>query len=69
MTVNQYIGKAYAIRHQQKLRAAMSSDNPFHAQHVQEFCDYTDAVVAAAVESLREAIPAMIQAELSKPSV
>ena len=47
----------------------MDSDNPIHAKHVQEFCNYTDAIMAAAVNDLRAALPAMIQAELSKPCV
>ena len=52
-----------------QLRAGMISDNPYHNQHIREFCDYVDYSIAAMVEDLRQAIPAMIQAELAKPKV
>ena len=52
------------------LRAGMAhSDNPYHAQHVRDFCDYTDKAVAAMGESIMEALPALIRAELVKPEI
>jgi len=52
------------------LRAGMGhSDNPYHAQHIREFCDYTDKAVSAMGQSIMEALPALIRAELQKPEI
>lgn len=52
------------------LRAAMAnSDNPYHAQHIREFCDYTDKAVSAMGENILEVLPALIRAELAKPEI
>ena len=52
------------------LRASMShSDNPYHSQHIREFCDYTDKAVAAMGESILQALPSLIRAELAKPEI
>ena len=67
--MNQYKAKVEVLRHQMQLRAGMTSDNPYHNQHIREFCDYVDYSIAAMIEDLRQAIPAMIQAELAKPKV
>lgn len=45
------------------------SDNPYHAQHIREFCDYTDSAVAAMGHSILEALPTLIRAELAKKDV
>ena len=67
--MNKYKGKVAVLRHQMQLRAGMTSDNPYHNQHIQELCNYVDYSIAAMVEDLRQALPAMIQTELSKPKV
>lgn len=45
--MNQYKAKVEILRHQMQLRAGMTSDNPYHNQHIREFCDYVDYSIAA----------------------
>ena len=61
-------GKAELIRHQMNLRAGMQS-NPYHGQHIREFCDYTDAMVESAVQQILNQLPAIVRAELAKKEV
>ncbi len=32
-----------AIRHAMEMGAAVNGGNPYHAQHIRQFCDYADA--------------------------
>ena len=47
----------------------MPSGNPYHAQHVIDNCQYTDLMVAAAMEDLRQIMPEVIQDELARKEV
>ena len=68
--IEQMIPPAGIAKHQMNLRAGMAhSDNPYHAQHIREFCDYTDKAVSAMGQSIMEALPALIRAELQKPEI
>ena len=44
----------------------MSSDNPYHGQHIQQFCEYADAVAEGAAEDIKKEIPAAIKDEVHK---
>lgn len=57
------------IKHQMQLRAAMDSDNPYHAQHIEEFCGYVDASLAALRQEILAATPGIVRAELAKKDV
>ena len=48
------------------MSAAMSSDNPYHGQHIQQFCEYADAVVEGAAEDIKKEIPAAVKDEVYK---
>ena len=44
----------------------MSSDNPYHGQHIQQFCEYADAVAEGAAEDVKKEIPAAVKDEVHK---
>ena len=47
----------------------MSGDNPYHVQHVNEYCDYVDYMVAGALQDIREQLPLIIREELARGKV
>ncbi len=61
-------GKADIIRHQMNLKAGMQS-NPYHGQHIRDFCDYADAVAESTAEYILKQLPALIRQELEKKEV
>ena len=66
--INTGNGRAVIIRHQMNLKAGMQ-DNPYHGEHIRDFCEYTDAVVAGAIEDLLNQLPELIRQELDKKEV
>ena len=58
--------RASAIKHSMQFSAAMSSDNPYHGQHIQQFCEYADAVAEGAAEEVKKEIPAAVKDEVHK---
>ena len=44
----------------------MSSGNPYHGQHIQQFCEYADAVAEGAAEDIKKEIPAAVKDEVKK---
>ena len=44
----------------------MSSDNPYHGQHIQQFCEYADTVAEGAAEDIKKEIPAAVKDEVHK---
>jgi len=48
------------------MSAAMSSENPYHGQHIQQFCEYADAVAEGAAEDIKKEIPAVVKDEVHK---
>ena len=48
---------------------AANGGNPYHAMHINDFCNYADSVVAAAMEDLRRELTVMIQQELKSGKV
>ena len=44
----------------------MSSENPYHGQHIQQFCEYADAVAEGAAEDIKKEIPAVVKDEVHK---
>ncbi len=68
--MNKNAALAMLQKRQMQLRATISgSNNPYHAQHIQEFCDYTDKAVAAMGQSILEALPALIRAEIATKDI
>ena len=66
--INRYRAQAEGLRSAIQLRAAMeaTNDNPYHAMHIMEFCDYADQVVAAAMEDLRQSMMEWTKEEIMK---
>lgn len=48
------------------MSAAFGSDNPYHGQHIQQFCEYADAVAEGAAEDIKKEIPAAVKDEVHK---
>ena len=44
----------------------MSSDNPYHGQHIQQFCEYADAVAEGAAEDIKKEIPNAVKDEVKR---
>ena len=44
----------------------MNSENPYHGQHIQQFCEYADAVAEGAAEDIKKEIPAAVKDEVHK---
>ena len=44
----------------------MSSDNPYHGQHIQQFCEYADAVAEGAAEDVKKEIPNAVKDEVKR---
>lgn len=51
-----------AIRHVMEMSAAYDHNNPYHAEHIRDFCDYADA----AAEEVMEELPLAVQKEVGK---
>ena len=58
--------RASAIKHSMQFSAAMSSDNPYHGQHIQQFCEYADAVAEGAAEDIKKEIPNAVKDEVKR---
>ena len=61
-------GKARAsiIKHGMQMETTMSGGNPYHGQHIREFCAYADATAQGAAEEVKKEIPAAVEQEVSK---
>ena len=61
-------GKARAsiIKHGMQMETTMSGGNPYHGQHIREFCAYADGTAQGAAEEVKKEIPAAVEQEVSK---
>ena len=48
-------------RHAMRMKGAMSSDNPYHNQHIEDFCDYADAIAKEEAQEVRDEVPGIVQ--------
>ena len=64
--MNMNRARASAIKHSMQMSAAMSSDNPYHGRHIQQFCEYADAVAEGAAEDIKKDIPDAVKDEVHK---
>ena len=64
MNINK--ARAAMIRHSMQMNAALSSDNPYHGQHIQQFCEYAYAVSEGAAEEDKRDIPPLVLYEVQK---
>ena len=49
-----------------EMGAVYDNSNPYHAQHIRQFCDYAEAVADGAAEEVMQEIPAAVQKEVGK---
>ena len=57
---------ANAKRTMMRVRGAMTSDNPYHNQHIEDFCDYADAIAKGEAQDVREEVPGIVQQQIQK---
>ena len=50
---NSYLAAAHAKRRELEFQNQAEGGNPYHAQHIIQFCDYADNLVAGAIAELR----------------
>lgn len=67
--MNNYQELASLHKHALEMQNAANGGNPYHYQHIQEFCKYTDNVVAGAIEELKAQLPQMIAEAMKSPKV
>ena len=58
--------RASAIKHTMQFSAAMDNNNPYHGHHIQQFCEYADAVAEGAAEDVKKEIPDAVKDEVHK---
>ena len=58
--------RASMLKHNMQMSAAFGSDNPYHGQHIQQFCEYADAVAEGAAEDIKKESPAAVKDEVHK---
>ena len=57
------------LRHQLNLQNAADGGNLYHGKHIADFCNYADAVVAAAMDDLRRELTVLVQQELKSGKI
>lgn len=67
--MNNFLGSALVQRRALELQNQANGGNPYHYQHIQEFCRYTDNVVAGAMAELKAQLPQMIAEAMKSPKV
>ena len=58
--------RASMIKNNMQMSAAFNSENPYHGQHINQFCEYADAVAEGAAEDIKKEIPAAVKDEVKK---
>lgn len=53
-------------RQTMRIKGAFTSDNPYHNQHIEDFCDYADAVAKGEAQEVREEVPGLVHQEVQK---
>ena len=54
-----------AIRHAMEMGAVYDNSNPYHAQHIRQFCDYADAAAGEVMEELPQAVQKEVGKQLA----
>ena len=52
MNVNKM--RANALRHAMEIGSQLDHNNPYHTWHIQDFCDYAEAVADGAAEEVMQ---------------
>lgn len=67
--MNNYQSQAAFHKRALEYQNAANGGNPFHFQHIQEFCKYTDCVVAGAIADLKAQLPQLVAEAMKTPKV
>ena len=66
---NGYLAAAHAQRRELELQNQADGGNPYHAQHIIQFCNYADNLVAGAIADLKAQIPQLVAEAMKTPKV
>lgn len=66
---NGYQAAAYAQRRALEMQNAANGGNPYRFEHIREFCNYADNLVAGAMAELRAQLPQLIAEAMHSPKV
>ena len=68
-TLNNYQAEAMLQRRALELQNMANGGNPYHSQHIREFCDYTDKAIAGAMAELKASLPQLVAQAMKQPQV
>ena len=66
---NSYLAAAHAQRRELELQNQADGGNPYHAQHIIQFCNYADNLVAGAIADLKAQLPQLVAEAMKTPKV
>ena len=66
---NNYLAAAHAKRRELEFQNQIEGGNPYHGQHIIQFCDYADNLVAGAMEELRASLPQLVAEAVQKTNI
>lgn len=66
---NSYLAAAHAKRRELEFQNQADGGNPFHAQHIIQFCNYADNLVAGAMAELKAQLPQLVAEAMHSPKV
>ncbi len=66
---NRYMAAAHAKRRELEFQNQAEGGNPYHGQHIIQFCDYADNLVAGAMAELQACLPQMIAEVVNSPRI
>lgn len=66
---NGYQAAAFAQRRAMEMQNAANGGNPYHFEHIREFCNYADNLVAGAMAELRAQLPQLVAEAMHSPKV
>ena len=63
------IGDLYAVKRSVMLTEARAEGNPYHVRHVQQYCDYADAVGEKIKQEIIKELPRLVAEIVKQPKV
>lgn len=67
--MNNYQAQALLNKRALELQNQANGGNPYHYQHIQEFCKYAGNVVAGAIAELKAQLPQLVAEAMKSPKV
>lgn len=66
---NNYQAAALLQRRALELQNQANGGNPYHYEHIREFCNYADNLVAGAIAELKAQLPTLVAEAMKSPKV